>query len=47
MVILIIFALLILLDMAAYIGGADSREDPFGPEWERRQNWFGAGSRGN
>jgi hypothetical protein len=46
MEILIIFALLLLLDMAAHVGGADSRDGPFSPEWERRQNWFGSGGRG-
>ena len=40
MVFLIIVALLILFDIAAYVGGADSRE------WEKRQNWFGSGGRG-
>ncbi|HEY7355109.1 MAG TPA: hypothetical protein VH590_01550 [Ktedonobacterales bacterium] len=43
MVILIIVALLILFDIAAYVGGADSRDDTFSPEWKGRQNGFGAG----
>ena len=42
----IIFALLILLDIAAYLGGADSRDDINSQEWERRQNWPGFGGTG-
>ncbi len=32
---------LILLDLAATRWGADSRDGPDSPEWERRQSWFG------
>jgi hypothetical protein len=45
-IILMIVALIILFDIAAYVGGADSREGPFSREWEERQNWKGFGGSG-
>ena len=42
----IILALLILLDIAAYLGGADSRDTINSQEWERQQNWPGFGGNG-
>lgn len=39
---LILFILvLILVDLAAMLWGADSRDGPNSPEWERRQSWYG------
>jgi hypothetical protein len=43
----IIFASLILLDIAAYLFGADSRESWNSPEWERRREWKGFGGSGD
>ena len=41
----IILALLILFDIAAYFGGADSRDDINSQEWQRQQNWPGFSGR--
>lgn len=34
-----ILAALLLLDVAAWFGAADSREPLDSPEWERRRSW--------
>jgi hypothetical protein len=46
-ILFIILGLLILLDIAAYFWGADSRDSWNSPEWERRHDWKGFGGQGN
>jgi hypothetical protein len=41
LVLLLFLALLIAFDVAALLWGADSREGPRDPEWERRRGWIG------
>nr|BBH94836.1 hypothetical protein KTA_30350 [Thermogemmatispora argillosa] len=38
--ILLLVLLIILLDVAAMLWGADSRDGPDSPEWQRRGTWF-------
>ncbi|WP_277988685.1 hypothetical protein [Ktedonosporobacter rubrisoli] len=38
---LILLVVMILIDLAAWRWGADSRHGINDPEWERRRNWIG------
>jgi hypothetical protein len=38
-IILALVAPLLLLDVASVLWGADSREGPESPEWDRRRTW--------
>jgi hypothetical protein len=40
MLLIILFALLLLFDGAAFLWGVDSREGFDSPEWRRRQDWL-------
>lgn len=39
MVFVLIVAVLAALDVASILWGADSRDGPDSPEWERRRHW--------
>ena len=36
---LVMLALIVVLDIAAFVWGVDSRDGINSPEWERRQQW--------
>ncbi len=46
MELLVIVSALILFGVAAWTFGADSRDGPDSPEWQRRQHWKGFGGSG-
>jgi hypothetical protein len=40
LLLLLLILLIALLDIAALLWGADSRDGPDSPEWQRRGSWF-------